>query len=137
MKSVEEEYWKRGLHDARITDIKWGMLYPDYSQKDYKYNYLKLFVDSEGAIYETDVKEITFYNYYANGEYGKIEDFSDYIGRWWMGDTLKKENGTYIVDIELDFGQRYGNRIYKNMIIRFDMLEVVREQEMQSSTNTE
>ena len=63
-----EWYWTKGLHDAGITEVESFEFPFDYNKfigqkSKYDRNLLKLKIDSKGAIYDTSVKEIHFYNY--------------------------------------------------------------------------
>ena len=63
-----EWYWTKGLHDAGIIEVESFEFPFDYNKfvgqkSKYNRNLLKLKIDSKGAIYDTSVKEIHFYNY--------------------------------------------------------------------------
>ena len=122
MKAVEEQYWKYGLHDAVITAIECGEMMPN--SKNLRYNYLKFTLDAEGALCETNVKEITFYNYTASWKGGKIKDFSYYINCWWIDDVLNKIANKYRLDLELEYEN---TRQCEHIEITFEQMEVKRK----------
>ncbi len=114
--SVEDEYWKYGLHDAIITDIQ---AKEEYTNE----NSLRFIIDSENALFEYGVKEIIFYNYSASWRGGRIKDFSYYLGCWWIGDKLEKEGNNYILSLELEYPDLNKR---ENIKITFENLKVVR-----------
>ena len=126
MKTVEEQYWRRGLHDAQITDIRCGSMTTNHKEKPSLYNYLRLSIDADGAIYDTNVTEITFYNYSAKWKGGSIKDFSYYIESWWLGDSLEKEKDKYSLTIHLQSIDK--NEVNdQTIIIEFEHMEVKRK----------
>ncbi len=128
MRSVEEEYWSRGLHDATIEDIQCGELTPDYKEKNYRYNYLQVTVDAADAIYDTTVKEIIFYNYTAERNGERIHDLSRYVGCWWLGDHLEKKAHKYVLQLKLRSIPKHGKPINETLTIKFEQLKVIREE---------
>ncbi len=95
-------YWKYGLHDAVILSVSELQLFPDYKEKNPKYNCLEIDLDSSNAIYESDIKKICLYNY-------KIKtsdiDINKIVKPWWMGDTIKQlPNNHYLLEIEVESG---------------------------------
>ena len=125
--NVEDEYWWYGLHDSVLTDIKCGEITPDYSIKNYRYNYLKFFLDTEHAIGEP-VKEITFYNYSASWKGGNIKDFSFYKGSWWISDSLEKKGDKWVLTLTLQHIEKH-HPVDEIITINFEQLEVVREED--------
>ena len=107
--SVEELYWSRGLHDAVITAA--DMI------KTSRGSGLTLRVDASGALMDREVRAITFLNCRI------ISGCAELAGAWWLGDELKKENGAYVLDLEL---QPRGQRKKTHVILRFRELEVER-----------
>lgn len=115
MNSVENQYWESGLHDAYIEKAERGFC------KDYGKKYLKFFIDASGAVYDQSVKSITFFNYkLLKGNYNASKSF-------WMSDELKKQDGKYILEIDL-VSFNYKNDEVKNnkLIIEFENMEVIR-----------
>ena len=91
-------YWKYGLHDAVILSVSELQLIPDYKEKEIRYNCLKIDLDSRNAVYERDIKSISFFNY-------KIEpsdfDINSIVQQWWMNDTFKiSEMKRNLIEIE-------------------------------------
>ena len=126
MKTVEEQYWHRGLHDAQIMDIHSGSMTTNYKEKPSLYNYLRLSIDADGAIYDTNVTEITFYNYSAKWKDGRIKDFSFYLKNWWLGDSLEKGKDKYSLTIYLQSIDK--NKVSdQTIIIEFEYMEVKRK----------
>ena len=126
MRTVEEQYWYKGLHDAQITNICSGSMTTNYKKKPSLYNYLRLSIDADGAIYDTNVTEIAFYNYSAKWKGGRIKDFSYYLGNWWLGDSLEKEKDKYSLTIHLQSIDK--NKVSEQtIIIEFEHIEVKRK----------
>ena len=123
--NVEEEYWWHGLHDSILTDIKYGEITPDYSIKNYRYNYLKFFLDTEESLGEP-VEEITFYNYSASWKGGDIKDFSYYKGSWWIKDSLEKKGNRWVLTLKLEYYKK-DKPVYETITINFEQLEVIRK----------
>ena len=123
-----EGYWHLGLHDAIITEIKHGALSPNYKEKNYRYNYLTFWIDASDATYDREVKEITFCNFSAaSATRGKrIEDYSRFIGAYWMGDTLREKNGKYTLDLTLRCKKKGGGFINESIVLEFQQVEVKR-----------
>ncbi len=113
MKTVEDQYWYSGLHDAYVKKAERG--FDDRTEC----KYLKLFIDADGAIYDTSVESITFYNYkIKKGNY-------NLTGAFWMSDTLKKDGNKYIMEIDyVVIGDK--ESAGKTLIIEFEQLEVSR-----------
>ena len=125
MSSVKNEYWEYGLHDSVITDIKWGETKPN--NKNHRLNYLKFFLDTDNSLGETNIKEITFYNYSASWKGGTIKNFSFYVGTWWISDCLTKKDNQYHLVLELEYPDKpaYENR--ETITVEFEQLEVTKE----------
>ncbi len=119
-------YWTKGLHDACITEVEVFDFPFDYNKfigekNKYNRNLLKLKVDSKGAIYDTTVKEICFYNY-------KILTPDIYLENrkniWWLSDRLNKIDGGFILEIDLqDFNSYPEDFTFK---VKFERAEVIR-----------
>lgn len=111
MKSVEEQYWHNGLHDAYIKKAKRG--YDD--QRDQKY--FTLFIAADSAMYDQEVKSITFYNYkIKKGNYNASDSY-------WLSDVLKKQADNYIIEIDLESAS---DNSEKHLIIEFEQITVER-----------
>ena len=115
-----EWYWTRGLHVACIKAVESFEFLFDYN--NYNRNLLKLIIDSKGAIYDTSVKEIRFYNY-------KIltSDFSldNRKTIWWLSDRLIENGDNYILEIDLQDLDSYPEEF--TFKIKFEQVEVIRE----------
>lgn len=110
-------YWKRGLHDAQIVSVSESILTPNYKEKNPKYNCLEIKLDSEGALYETDIKKICLYNYKIRTQI----DISKKI--WWMSDTIQLlDNGKYLLEIEYVTIKED----HKQFVIEFEIPEIER-----------
>lgn len=110
-------YWKRGLHDAQIVSVSESRLTPNYKEKNPKYNCLEIKLDSEGALYETDIKKICLYNYKIRTQI----DISKKI--WWMSDTIQLlDNGKYLLEIEYVTIKED----HKQFVIEFEIPEIER-----------
>lgn len=60
-------YWKYGLHDAIILSICELELAPDWKEELPKRNCLVIQLDSKNALFETNIKSISLYNYRITG----------------------------------------------------------------------
>ena len=109
-------YWEKGLHDAQITE-KVVLDYNSAAMRGENYqNGLELKIDAAGAMFDTSVKALRFYNY------KELTQDADITGCWWISDSLTKSDKKYILEIAL---MNKKQRIkYK---IRFEACEVIRE----------
>ena len=122
-----EWYWEKGLHDARIVCVQKFEFPFDYGKYEreknsYDRNLLTLKIDAKGAIYDSRVKEIRFFNYRI------LSDDIVLNGRnkiWWMSDRLTSENGYYILEIQLLDIDAYPEEFC--LKIKFDRAEVDRD----------
>ena len=115
-----EWYWTRGLHDACIKAVESFEFLFDYN--NYNRNLLKLIIDSKGAIYDTSVKEIRFYNYKILTSDFSLENRKTI---WWLADRLAVNENQYILEIDLqDFASWPEDFTFK---IKFDRAEVKRK----------
>lgn len=121
-----EWYWINGLHDACIImteEFEFPFDYDRYigEKSNYNRNLLTLKLNAKGALYDQKVKEIRFFNYKI------LSDQVTLKGRkqvWWLADRLTKENGKYILEIELqDFSSFPQEFTFK---IKFERAEVDR-----------
>ncbi len=98
-----EWYWTKGLHDAAIFDAEVFEFPFDYNKyigekNKYNRNLFTLKIDAKGALFDNRVKEIRLFNYKI------LSDDIELRGRkkvWWFSDRLTKENGHYILEIDL------------------------------------
>lgn len=119
-------YWIKGLHDAGITEVAAFEFPFDYNKfikdkNNYNRNLLKLKVDSKGALFDTTVKEIRFYNYKILTPDISLENRSI---MWWLSDRLREADGCFVLDIDLhDFKSYPEDFTFK---IKFERAEVIR-----------
>ncbi len=113
--NLPEWYWTYGLHDANIisatnTESNW-------SPND---NCLILKIDCEGAMFETDITAVHFYNYKI-----KTNDFDVSLlkGGWWLSDEITKKGDHYLLDLKFDTAKSKT----KHLEIVFQRAEVIRE----------
>ena len=90
-----EWYWKNGLHDARIIGKKTVMLSPTDSKRTGKWTYVELKIDAEGALMNSKVRALRFYNC---KEITKGVDIADW---WWQSDSLSQKDETYVLHVNL------------------------------------
>lgn len=105
-------YWDKGLHDADIKDCQEHVLLYNYEEANPIRNYLELTIDSEHALWDNTVKKIKFYNYKI------ISKLKTAKGIWWLEDSIREENGKYVLTIK--------GHNKEEFIVRFDKAEVVR-----------
>ena len=104
-----EWYWKAGLHDACIIGVEAYKLSFDYSKyavnkSKYDRNILSLKIDAKGALFDSNVKEIRFYNYKILPESIDLPSIN-FTGKnklWWLSDKLIERNGKYEFDVLLE-----------------------------------
>ena len=111
--SLPEWYWKRGLHDAKIT-----LIYEDFEKGR---RFLNIDIDAKGAMFEQDITKIRLYDY-------KIvfpEDISVLDGGYWMTDSIEAlDSGRYLLRAELSCNN---DRDLINFEIRFSEAIVERK----------
>ena len=120
-------YWKLGLHDACITGVDAFEIPFDYNKSvgeknNCNRNALSLQIDASGAIYDTRVKEIRFFNYKILTEEITLQGRNKV---WWLADRLTEiDDGFYILEIDLqDFDSFPEEFTFK---IKFNCAEVDR-----------
>ena len=119
-------YWTTGLHDAGIVGVESFEFPFDYNKffgqkSKYNRNLLKLKIDSKGAIYDTSVKEIHFYNYKILTPDISLENRKII---WWLADRLIANDHNFVLEIDLqDFNAYPEDFTFK---IKFERIEVVR-----------
>ena len=125
-KNPPEWYWVNGLHDAGIIGVEVFEFPFDYNKfvgqkSKYNRNLLKLKIDSKGAIYDTSVKEIHFYNYKILTPDISLENRRII---WWLADRLIANDNNFVLEIDLqDFNAYPEDFTFK---IKFERIEVVR-----------
>ena len=98
-----EWYWIHRLHDACIVSVETFEFPYDYGKfvgqksKNMR-NLLSLKIDAEGAMFDTKVKEIRFFNYRV------LSDNISLAGRnkvWWLADRLIAHSDSFTLEIDL------------------------------------
>ncbi|MBR7100800.1 MAG: hypothetical protein IKC74_00780 [Clostridia bacterium] len=122
-----EWYWVNGLHDAGIVEVEAFEFPFDYDKfvrekNNYNRNILILKINAKGALYDTSVQGIHFYNYKILTPDISLE------GRktiWWLADRLSENENNYILEIDLqDFDAYPEDFTFK---IKFERAEVKRK----------
>ena len=97
-------YWKNGLHDATILSACERELVPDWKEKHPKRNCLEFLLNGKNALFETNIKRISLYNYRIVDmkmnatDPITLEAFRDVF---WLGDSIEQlEDGKYLLEIE-------------------------------------
>ena len=125
-------YWESGLHDASIIGVdtyEFPFDYDKYTAKKNKYdrNVLSLRIDAKGALYDSRVKEIRFYNYKLLPESVDLMSLepSEKNKVWWLADQLTEQNEKYELDILLEICVPHQKQFH--LKLRFDRAEVDRK----------
>ena len=120
-------YWKFGLHDASIRSVCELELAPDWKEKHPKRNCLEILLDGKNALYETNIKKISLYNYRITNmkmnatEPIALDAFQD---AYWLGDRIEQmEDGRYLLEIECT--DSHSNLMY--LTVTFEIPEVERK----------
>ena len=122
-----EWYWINGLHDAGIMGVEAFEFPFDYNKfvgekSKYNRNLLVLKINAKGALYDTSVEEIHFYNYKILTTDVSLENRKTI---WWLADRLIEQDNHYILEIDLqDFDSYPEDFTFK---IKFDRAEVKRK----------
>ena len=127
-----EWYWESGLHDAAVIDVEMYEFPFDYNKyvekknKSYR-NMLLLKIDAKGALYDSHVKEIRFYNYKLLPESVDLASLepSEKNKVWWLADQLTEQNGKYELDILLEICAPHQKQFH--LKLSFDSAEVDRK----------
>lgn len=110
-----EWYWTHRLHDANI--ISATLKQSDWNTDD---NCLILKIDGDGAMFESDITEIRFYNFKI-----KTNDFDLSLlnGGWWLWDELQEKGNRYSMLLKFDTAK------CKTKVLEFTFYraEVIRE----------
>ena len=109
-----EWYWTLGLHDAKIVSVTTKE--SDWNPDD---NYLSLKLNCKDALFETDIKEIRFFNFKT-----LTNDFDINLlnGGWWLSDELTEEDNCYMLELEFDTAEC----ISETVKFTFKRAEVIR-----------
>ena len=121
-----EWYWIHRLHDACIVCVESFEFPFDYDkfagQKHNNIrNLLSFKIDAEGAMFDTKVKEIRFFNYKV------LSDNIFLAGRnkvWWLADRLIDNGDSFTLEIDLQDFDSFPEDFMLG--IKFDRAEVVR-----------
>ena len=119
-------YWTRGLHDAAIIGVEsfeFPFDYAKYTREKsiYNRNLFILKIDAKGAMFDSTIKEIRFFNYKILSDNIELKNRKKI---WWLADRLLEENGHYVLEIDLhDFDSFPQEFTFK---IKFDRAEVDR-----------
>lgn len=122
-----EWYWVHGLHDAFIRQMEAYEFPFDYTKfveekSRYNRNCLTFKIEAGGAMFDTSVKEIRFYNYKLLPDSIPLQGGKEVC---WVADRLADHGNFYTLEIDLrDF--RSGPRKILTMKIKFDRAEVDR-----------
>ena len=97
-------YWKRGLHDAKILSVCEMELVPDWKEKHPKRNCLEFLLDGKNALFETNIKKISLYNYrITDMNMNGVKPITLEVFRnvYWLGDSIDRlEDGKFLLEIE-------------------------------------
>ena len=113
MKQYPEWYWVKGLHDAKILSADVILLDFDYTERSPRRNYLSVKIDSSGAMYETNISEIRFFNAKPDTDKNKL------LNSYWDYDEICFDK-KYRLELTLIKGK---SKIKSN--IEFDDAEVI------------
>lgn len=96
MEAAPAWYWSRGLHDAAITGVDELELPVDWKAGIRRWNCLELALDCRGALFETNVPFIRFYNYkIISGDLNRLRE----PHTWWFSDELESDGKGYRLTI--------------------------------------
>lgn len=111
-----EWYWEKGLCDAEIIDIKKEDYNYDYRQRCPIRNMFEIVLDAKGAMYDTLVKSIRFYNYKI------VRGGEDLLHTWWYDDEITEQGGRK----QLKLTSRKSKDKFCELILIFDKAEIIR-----------
>jgi len=120
-------YWIHRLHDACIVHVESFEFPFDYNKFvgpkcKYNRNLLSLKIDAEGAMFDTKVKEIRFFNYKILSENISLEGRNKL---WWLADRLIDYSDSFTLEIDLqDFDSDPEEFTF---VIKFERAEVDRK----------
>ena len=120
-------YWINGLHDSEITDVEAFEFPFDYDKfvgekSNYNRNLLVLKINAKGALYDSSVQEIHFYNYKILTPDISLNDRKLI---WWLSDRLTKNENRYVLEIDLQDLNAYPEDF--TFKIKFDRADVKRK----------
>ncbi len=118
--NIPSWYWHRGIHDARILSVIQLEFSAYQTTPPAADNCLAIYLNSEKAVYETDVAKIALYNYELTDDF----DFRAHGQLWWLWDQLSMENDRYRLDITVTAE----DHSRKQVTVSFDWAEVTRNQ---------
>ncbi len=117
-------YWKNGLHDAVILSVCELELAPDWKEKHPKRNCLEILLDGKNALFETNIKRISLYNYrIVDMRIHATEPISleSFRNVYWLGDRTKQlEDGKYLLGIECT--DSHSNLLF--LSVKFEIPEI-------------
>lgn len=122
-----EWYWVDGLHDACIIGVETienPFDYDKFVKNNNKFirNRLTLLIDAEGALYDSEVKEIRLLNYKVLSEDISLKGRKEI---WWLADRLVDHGEYYTLEIDMqDFSSKPQDFVFK---IKFESAEVIRD----------
>lgn len=120
-------YWIHRLHDAcivRVESFEFPFDYNKFVGQKCKYNrnLLSLIIDAEGAMFDTQVKEIRFFNYKILSDNISLEGRNKV---WWLADRLIDHGDSFTLEIDLqDFDSDPEEFTF---VIKFERAEVDRK----------
>jgi hypothetical protein len=110
-------YWEKGLHDAKIVDVRNINFEYDYTQRDPLRNMLEIILDTRMALFDNSIELIRFYNYKI------IEGDENIIHSWWIKDEFWVAKGKNNLKIYL-----HSKKKTSELLISFEAIEVVRKE---------
>ena len=124
--SVPEWYWSAGLHDACITSIESQEFEINYSRpaENRIKNVLSFSIDASNALFDSAVKEISFFNYKLCTESIDLNGRK----RWfWIGDRIRKlDHDYYHYELQIDLRDLDRDPQVFTVVIRFGNAVVIR-----------
>ncbi len=119
--SLPDRYWSRGLHDAEICEIRELAFEVDWKSATRRRNSMIWILNSRPAMFETNVRSISFHNYKVLSDGGDLDRIR-MQRTWWVRDTLTVSDGKYLLTVTLRcaFGDPFDVRI------RFEEADVER-----------
>lgn len=113
-----------------VTEVyEFPLDYNKYTREKNKYdrNMLSLKIDAKGALYDSHVKEIRFFNYKILPESIDLTSFelSEKNKVWWFADRLCETGGKYELDVLLEICVPYQKQFH--LKLRFGRAEVDRK----------
>ena len=121
-----EWYWANGLHDACIIGVETFEFPFDYNRfkgekNKYNRNLMILKINAKGALYDTSIQEIRFFNYTVLTDHVSLKERKEI---WWLSDTLTDHGKYYTLKMELQDLESYPEDFAVE--IKFERAEVDR-----------